>query len=86
MTINLEEDLYRLAKSVAIADDCSISLAVNKLLRRYVEANVGTTRGPDLSEFRLEGRRRFPVTLRTRTFTSDDVRRIELETDPSQAP
>jgi hypothetical protein len=33
----MDEDLYRMAKSLAIAEDCSISTAVNKLLRRINE-------------------------------------------------
>ena len=37
LTINLDEDLYRMAKSFAITQDCSISAAVNQLLRRLNE-------------------------------------------------
>lgn len=34
LTINLEPDLYAVAVALARADDCSISAAVNRLLRR----------------------------------------------------
>ncbi len=37
LTINLDDDLHRMAKALAIAEDCSISVAVNKLLRRLNE-------------------------------------------------
>ena len=33
LTVNLDDDLHRMAKALAIAEDCSISAAVNKLLR-----------------------------------------------------
>ena len=34
LTINLEPDLYAVAVSLAKAEDCSISAAVNRLVRR----------------------------------------------------
>jgi hypothetical protein len=34
LSINLEPDLYALAKSLAKAEDCTVSAAVNRLLRR----------------------------------------------------
>lgn len=40
LTVNLEEDLYAVARSVAHAEDCSVSQAVNRLLRQRVEAAV----------------------------------------------
>jgi len=53
LTINLDEDLYRMAKSFAIAQDCSISAAVNQLLRRLNEdpghSVTGTKNQPSLS-------------------------------------
>ncbi|MBC7369684.1 MAG: hypothetical protein H7343_23190 [Undibacterium sp.] len=33
----MEDDLYATAKSVAQAEDCSVSAAVNKLLRQRIE-------------------------------------------------
>ena len=37
LTVNLEDDLYAVARSVAQAEDCSVSEAVNRLLRQRVE-------------------------------------------------
>ena len=34
LTVNLDPDLYAVAVSLAKAEDCSISTAVNRLLRR----------------------------------------------------
>lgn len=36
LTVNLEDDLYAAAKSLAQAKDVSISVAINQLLRRAV--------------------------------------------------
>jgi hypothetical protein len=35
-TVDLDADLYALAQSVAASEDCSLSAAVNRLLRRRV--------------------------------------------------
>ena len=37
LSVNLEDDPYAIAKSVAQAEDCSVSAAVNKLLRQRIE-------------------------------------------------
>jgi hypothetical protein len=67
LTVNLEEDLYSLAKSLAIAEDCSISMAINKLLR------VGA-----YPEQRINKRKKgFPVVRGRRRFTSEEVYKIE---------
>jgi hypothetical protein len=34
LSVNLDPDLYALAKALAKAEDCSLSAAVNRLLRR----------------------------------------------------
>ena len=39
LSVNLEPDLYALAKSLAKAEDCSISTAVNTLIRRSLSAS-----------------------------------------------
>ena len=65
LTVNLEPDLYALAVSLAKAEDCSISAAVNRLLRRSL-AN-GTDHGPRprrRNNF-LVSRGREPVTAET---------------------
>jgi hypothetical protein len=68
LTINLQDDLYRMAKSMAIAENCSISVAVNKLLRRGILGKESIERPK---------RKGFPVVKGRRPFTSDDVYKIE---------
>lgn len=69
LTVNLEDDLYALAKAVARAEDCSLSAAVNRLLRRVVEP-IGTT-SPS-------GRSAIPLVRCRARFTSEDVERFEV--------
>ena len=68
LTINLDEDLYRMAKSMAIAEDCSISAAVNKLLHRGVSDSIKKQK---------RKRNQFPISRGHRPFTSEDVYAIE---------
>ena len=77
LTINLEPDLYAVAVSLSKAEDCSISAAVNQLLRRGL---------PGAST----GAARFPVTDRRNgllvcdgreVVTAETVQRIEDEDD-----
>ena len=72
LTINLEEDVYRMAKAYAAAEDCSISRAINRLLRRLMEP---------ASPARTRQRERFPVSTcrESRTITADDVYRLDAE-------
>ena len=74
MTVNLEPDLYALAKSLAKAEDCSISAAVNRLLRRALEGNGGSGR-PATSK----RRNRLAISRGARPITADTVRQIESE-------
>ena len=67
LTVNLEADLYLTAKSLAIAQDCSISAAINQLLRRKLEPTPIPKRRKNS----------FPVAPGRRRFTSEDVYRIE---------
>lgn len=72
LTVSLDDDLYHLAKAVAKAHDCSLSAAVNKLLRRAVEPRGIPSK---------HGSGDLPV-IRCRTrFTSEDVDRFEALTD-----
>ena len=72
LTINLDEDLHRMAKSLAIAEDCSISAAVNKLLRRIV--------APDIRRnARNDAKTGLPVVECKRAITDEDVYRAEEE-------
>ena len=78
LTVSLEEDLYSVAKAMAKAEDCSISAAVNKLLRKAIEPPCssdtleggGHPLGPLPGTFHIRGRRsargprRRPMTTR----------------------
>jgi hypothetical protein len=76
LTVNLEHDLYVVARSLASADDCSISAAVNKLVRRALEpsAAAGVTGRSRRSKSDVN---LLPVVRGERPFTSEDVYRIE---------
>jgi Arc/MetJ family transcription regulator len=72
LTINLDDRLYAVAKSLARTEDCSISAAVNNLLRRGLAAGDRGGR---------RKRRGLPVVACPQKFTSDDV--YVLDSDPS---
>ena len=78
LTVNLEPDLYALAVSLAKAEDCTISAAVNRLLHRSLPGS-GTT-GPrrSLAPARRNG---FVISRGRQPITADTVRRIEAEDD-----
>lgn len=78
LTVNLEPDLYGIAKSLAKAEDCTISAAVNRLLRRSLSA-----RGEDGSrrKSRRTQRNGLPISRGRRPITADTVRRIEALDD-----
>lgn len=71
LTINMDEQLYAVAKSLARAEDLSISAAVNKLLQRAIEREPVRPR---------RSRRGFPVVRGNKPFGPEDVARLE---DPS---
>jgi len=77
LTVNLEPDLYALAKSLAKAEDCTISAAVNRLLRRSLP---GATKG---SSRRSPPPKRhgFVISSGLQPITADTVREIEVEDD-----
>ena len=78
LTVNLEPDLYTLAKSLAKAEDCTISAAVNRLLRRSFDAEADrATR----SSHRARKRNRFTVSRGRQPVTADTVRGSEAEDD-----
>ena len=70
LTVSLDDDLYDLAKAVARAHDCSLSAAVNRLLRQVVERSY---QGPDPAD---DGA---PVVRCRERFTSADVDRLEAQ-------
>ena len=74
LTVNLESDLYALAKSLAKAEDCSISVAVNRLLRRSLS---GAARGATKTSLRTAKRNGFVISRGKRPVTADTVRQIE---------
>ena len=76
LTVRLEPDLYALAVSLAKAEDCSISVAVNRLLRRSLTA--GTDRGA-----RPRRRNHFLVSRGREPVTAETVARIEARDDAS---
>ena len=75
LTVNLEPDLYALAESLARAEDCSISAAVNRLLRRSLADGTDPGTRPRRRNNFLVSRGREPVTAETvaRTEPRDDV-------------
>ena len=78
LTVNLEPDVYALAKSLAKSEDCSISGAVNRLLRRSLEVGAKHDSGPST---RPRKRNHFVISRGGQAITADTVRRIEREDD-----
>jgi hypothetical protein len=78
LTVNLEPDLYAVAKSLAKADDCSISDAVNQLLRRSLSGDNRTPRGRKTMK-----RNGFVISHGRRPITADTVRQIDAEGEDS---
>jgi predicted transcriptional regulator len=70
LTINLDDDLYAVAKSLARTQESSISVAVNQLLRQGLE-RPGKARG--------RSKTGLPIVRCDRKFTSDDVAAIDIE-------
>jgi hypothetical protein len=71
LTINLDEDLYAVAKSLAQTQDSSISAAVNRLLRQGLERPVA---------LRRRAKTGLPIVRCDKKFTSEDVAAIDAET------
>lgn len=77
LTVNLDEDLYALARSLAQAEGCSVSVAVNRLVRRSFEEDPSRRSGSR----RRTTRNGFVVSKGRVPITADVVRRIESEDD-----
>ena len=71
LSINLDDDLYAVARSLAREGGTSVSAAVNLLLRRLLEA---TPTSPGTTD-----RTGLPVVPGTQVITSDDVYRVDQE-------
>jgi hypothetical protein len=78
LTVNLESDLYALAKSLAKAEDCTVSAAVNRLLRRSLPGGAQQGRQPS---GRLAKRNGFAISRGRKPITADMVRQAEAEDD-----
>src|SRR5436190_4258525 len=74
LTVNLEPDLYALAKSLAKAEDCTVSAAVNRLLRRSLPSGV---KQDGRSSGRIAKRNGFSISRGRRPITADSVRQVE---------
>ena len=74
LTISLDEDLYAAVKSLARADDVSMSAAINTLLRRAVFPAIEAVPVPSVRNGLLVVEGRGPV-------TSEDVRLMEQRLD-----
>ena len=75
LTVNLEPDLYALAVSLAKAEDCSISAAVNRLLRRSLADEARPGARPRRRNDFLVSKGREPVTADTVARTEAGGRR-----------
>ncbi|MBI4703341.1 MAG: hypothetical protein HY744_19675 [Deltaproteobacteria bacterium] len=74
LSITLDDELYAVARSLAKAEDCSISAAVNRLLRQAIERPRGwggAAGGAALSTF--------PTSPGKRLLTEQDVQAVEDE-------
>ena len=71
LSINLEPDLYALAKSLAKSEDCSLSAALNRLVRQGLQRPAGSGRAGKRNEL--------PVSRGTMPITADIVREIVSE-------
>jgi hypothetical protein len=80
LTVNLESDIYALARSLAREEDCSISAAVNRLLRRSLSRQMEHR---SRTERRPSKRSGFAVSRGRKPITADTVRQAESEDDES---
>ena len=78
LTVNLESEMYALAKSLAREEGCTISVAVNRLLRRSVAGGMERSPRPLRGKMKRSG---FVVSRGAKTITADTVRRAEKEDD-----
>lgn len=78
LTVNLEPDLYGVAKSLAKAEDCTISAAVNQLLRRSLSGSAEHGARP---KSRIAKRNGLKISRGRHPITADTVRQIEAQDD-----
>jgi hypothetical protein len=82
LTINLDDDLYAMARSHSIATKTSISKAVGDLLRRKTSGNAHpesefSGSRPNYPE--IDPETLLPIIRTTRKITAEDVRRADDE-------
>ncbi len=75
LTVNLEPELYALAKSLSKAEDCTISAAVNRLLRRGLPGNQPPPKSRAL-------RNGLPVSRGRQPVTAEMINQAEAEDEP----
>ena len=78
LTVNLEPELYAVALSLAKAEDCTISAAVNRLLHRSLPGFGTHAPRRSTSPTKRNG---FVISRGRRPITADTVRQIEAEDD-----
>ena len=76
-TISLEDDLYRVAKSMAKAEDTSMSKAINLLIRKGLE----TARQPEPAKSGGKCLSSFPVSHNCRPITEKEVYELDVSED-----
>lgn len=82
LSVNLDEDLYRIAKALAASQDCSISTAVNRLIRAGFESgSKPEDREKMRGGFRIVPQTGLPVSRGSRPVKADEVRRAEEDED-----
>jgi len=79
-TMSLEEDLYRVAKSLSKAEDSSVSAALNKLIRSGLD-----TVKPEMRSLK-SGKKlsTFPVSEGCRPFSEEEVYAVDLDEEVSR--
>ncbi len=74
LTVNLEPELYAMAKSLAQAEDCSMSAAINRLLHRAIPSNGGH---PSRIEASVRRRNGIAISAGRAPITSEMVGQLE---------
>ena len=74
LTVNLEPELYAMAKSLAQAEDCSMSAAINRLLHRAIPSDG---RRPSRIEAAARRRNGIAISAGRAPITSEMVGQLE---------
>ena len=77
-TIDLPEDLHRIAAAIAHDSGMSLSRTVTELVRRGLAAPAGVAEAAP-APYQVDPRTHLPVVRSRRTVTSEDVRALEDE-------